>query len=196
MAKFLESAPSNWKHPLVISAVPRDGEPYNDDFNLTVELPISYWSQIYSFKEPIEVKVEAYRTEGRILTEIYIKSAANVPCSRCLEPAGVAIEGELRYLFSLDKEEDKRAEPDFEADGDEEVMILDSWEDEIDLGPLIWEVLITLLPSAPVCSQECRGLCPKCGADLNKSSCSCTDDEGDPRFEVLRSLVQKDRENN
>ena len=107
MAKFLESAPSNWKHPLVISAVPRDGEPYNDDFNLTVELPISYWSQIYSFKEPIEVKVEAYRTEGRILTEIYIKSAANVPCSRCLEPAGVAIEGELRYLFSLDKEEEK-----------------------------------------------------------------------------------------
>ncbi len=56
-------------------------------------------------------------------------------------------------------------------------MILDSWEDEIDFGPLVWEVLITtLLPSAPLCSQDCRGLCPKCGADLNKTTCSCSDD--------------------
>ena len=193
---YLTEAPEYWKRRLVLAAVPKDGEPYEDEFELKLDRPVSYWRQLYTFTTPLSVKVEAFRSEGRILADISVKAGAWVPCSRCLEPAGVAIEGELRYLFSLDKEEDKRAEPDFEADGDEEVMILDSWEDEIDLGPLIWEVLITLLPSAPVCSQECRGLCPKCGADLNKSSCSCTDDEGDPRFEVLRSLVQKDRENN
>lgn len=196
MAEHIEAVPNSWHHRLVIPAVPKDGTPFTESFFVSADRKISYWGQLYSVEGPLEVKVEAYRTEGRIITSISVSGRLNVPCSRCLEPAGVAIEGELRYLFSLDKEEDKRAEPDFEADGDEEVMILDSWEDEIDLGPLIWEVLITLLPSAPVCSQECRGLCPKCGADLNKSSCSCTDDEGDPRFEVLRSLVQKDRENN
>ena len=195
MAKFLESAPSNWKHPLVISAVPRDGEPYNDDFNLTVELPISYWSQIYSFKEPIEVKVESYRTEGRILTEIYIKSAANVPCSRCLEPAGVAINGILRYLFSLRPNEFTEETEEGAQDGDEELILLDSWEDEIDLAPLIWEVLITALPSTALCSESCKGLCSRCGANLNIAPCSCEGEKGDPRFEILKSFT-KDSQNN
>ena len=196
MAEYIEAAPQSWHHRLVIPAVPKDGTSFTESFFVSADRKISYWGQLYSLDGPLEVEVEAYRTEGRIITSISVSGKLTAPCSRCLEPAGVAIEGELRYLFSLDKEEDKRAEPDFEADGDEEVMILDSWEDEIDLGPLVWEVLITLLPSAPLCSQDCRGLCPKCGADLNKTTCSCSDDAGDPRLEVLRSLVQKDRENN
>lgn len=195
MSEFIKAAPKSWHHRLIIPAIPKDGTPYAESFSLTADRKINYWGQLYSLAAPLQVEVEAYRAEGRIIAAISVSGSVTVSCSRCLGPAGVAIEGELRYLFSLDKEEDKKAEPDYETDGEEELMILDSWEDEIDLGPLVWEVMITLLPTAPLCSEECRGLCPKCGADLNTSSCTCTDEEGDPRFEVLKSLVQKEQEN-
>ena len=196
MADHIKAAPNSWHRRLVIPAIPKDGTPYRDSFALAEDKKISYWGQLYSLSAPLEVKVKASRADGRIIALISISGNVSVSCSRCLEPAGVAIEGELRYLFSLDKEEDKRSEPEYDADGDEELVLLDSWEDEIDLGPLVWEVLITLLPAAPLCSEDCRGLCPKCGANLNVTSCKCRDEESDPRFEALRSLLQKDRENN
>ncbi|MDD4159979.1 MAG: DUF177 domain-containing protein [Synergistaceae bacterium] len=193
MAEFIKAAPKSWHHRLIIPAIPKDGMPYTESFSLSADRKINYWEQLYLLTDPLQVKVEAYRAEGRIIAVISISGSVTVPCSRCLEPAGVAIEGELRYLFSLDKENSKKNEPDHETDADEELMMLDSWEDEIDLGPLVWEVLITLLPTAPLCSEECRGLCPKCGANLNNSSCTCTDEKGDPRFEVLKSLMQKEQ---
>ncbi len=195
MSEYLTAAPNDWHRRLVIPAIPKDGLPYRDAFALTVDKKISYWGQLYSPEGPMEVEVEAWRAEGKIIAIISLTAKFSAPCSRCLEPAGVAIEGELRYLFYLGKEEGKRPEPDYDTDGDEEVILLDSWEDEIDLGPLVWEVLITLLPVAPLCSEDCRGLCPRCGANLNLTVCTCKDDETDPRFDVLRSLVQKDREN-
>ncbi len=196
MSDFIKAAPQSWHHRLVIPAIPKDGTPFTESFYVEADKKISYWGQLYLLTDPLQVEIDAYRAEGRIITSISVSGSVEVPCSRCLEPAGVAIQGELRYLFSLNKEEDKKAEPDHEADGEEEVILLDSWEDEIDLGPLVWEVLITLLPAAPVCSDNCRGLCPKCGTNLNLTSCTCSDENEDPRFEVLRSLVQKEEGNN
>lgn len=196
MSDFIKAAPQSWHHRLVIPAIPKDGTPFTESFYVEADKKISYWGQLYLLTAPLHVEIDAYRAEGRIITSISVSGGVEVPCSRCLEPAGVAIQGELRYLFSLNREEDKKAESDHEADGEEEVILLDSWEDEIDLGPLVWEVLITLLPAAPVCSDNCRGLCPKCGTNLNLTPCTCSDENEDPRFEVLRSLVQKEEENN
>lgn len=190
MPQFIEAAPNNWKQRLLIPAVPKDGTPFNENFSLVLDSPVSYWGQLYTFVEPIEVAVDAFFTEGRIYTVISVTANASVPCLRCLKPAGVAITGNLRYLFSLGSNEDKKDETDGTADGDEELILLDSWEDEIDLTPLIWEVLITLLPAAVLCEEECKGLCIHCGQNLNISSCGCKNDNGDPRFNVLRSLVE------
>ena len=196
MSDFIKVAPNTWHHRLILSAIPKDSTPFTENFSVTTDKKINYWDQLYSLTAPLEVEVEAYRAEGKIIAVISVSGSVTVPCSRCLEPAGVAIMGELRYLFSLEEKDDKKTESACEAYGDEELIILDSWEDEIDLGPLVWEVMITLLPAAHLCSEDCRGLCPKCGANLNSSSCTCTDDNGDPRFEVLRSLVQKKEEDN
>ena len=190
---YLTEAPEYWKRRLVLAAVPKDGEPYEDEFELKLDRPVSYWRQLYTFTTPLSVKVEAFRSEGRILADISVKAGAWVPCSRCLEPAGVAINGNLRYLFSLrpDEPHDKD-EP--QQDGEEDVILLDSWEDEIPLAPLVWEVMITSLPAAALCSQDCKGLCPICGTNLHKSQCSCKTSGGDPRFEVLRSFSDKNSE--
>ena len=104
MAEYIEAAPQSWHHRLVIPAVPKDGTSFTESFFVSADRKISYWGQLYSLDGPLEVEVEAYRTEGRIITSISVSGKLTAPCSRCLEPAGVAIEGELRYRFSLDKE--------------------------------------------------------------------------------------------
>ena len=84
-------------------------------------------------------------------------------------------------------------ENEYGQDGEVGLILLDSWEDEIDLSGPIWETLITALPSRVLCSDDCKGLCPQCGANLNKVTCGCTKDNSDPRFDVLRFAMKNQR---
>jgi uncharacterized protein len=66
---------------------------------------------------------------------------------------------------------------------------LDFWGRTLDLSDQVWESLLMLLPSKLLCREDCAGLCPHCGTDLNISSCSCAPREGDPRLEFLRIVA-------
>ncbi len=58
----------------------------------------------------------------------------------------------------------------------------------MDLSPLIREQVLLALPTRPLCQEDCRGLCPHCGINLNRSACGCRVETVDPRLEALRSL--------
>ncbi|MDO5115274.1 MAG: DUF177 domain-containing protein [Synergistaceae bacterium] len=193
MESYLISAPENWKCRLVLSAVPKDGAPYTDKFTVPVDRPVSYWDQIYTLLSDPEVYVEAFRSEGRIVAAISLRARVSAPCARCLDSAACDIESELRYIFSLRRDEGKRDENASVQDGEEDIILLDSWEDEIDLAQLVWETLITALPAAILCSPDCKGLCPQCGANLNNGPCGCKGEKGDPRLEILKDFI-KDEE--
>jgi uncharacterized protein len=60
--------------------------------------------------------------------------------------------------------------------------------DEIDLEQLIRERVHLSLPMKPLCDQDCRGLCPQCGTNLNRGTCDCRRDWEDPRLEALKAL--------
>jgi len=60
--------------------------------------------------------------------------------------------------------------------------------EEIDLAPLITEQVMLALPTRPLCSDRCRGLCGKCGANLNFERCGCAEDAGDARMSIFRTL--------
>jgi len=189
MSEFLEDVPQYWKHKLILASVPKDGTPFEDSFDASLSRPLRYWAQVYTFISPLAVRVEACGTERRLLVAVSVRAEAQLPCARCLEPADAVIEGTLRYFFSLRR--DVGDEKAGKADGDEEIILLDAWEDEIDLAPLIWEVLITSLPATALCSPGCKGLCPECGTNLNKYTCDCKREKGDPRFDALRFFEEK-----
>ena len=64
---------------------------------------------------------------------------------------------------------------------------------EIDLGDFIREVLTLALPVQPLCREDCRGLCPHCGADRNASPCHCDDQHAKSPFAKLEALKGRDR---
>ncbi len=58
----------------------------------------------------------------------------------------------------------------------------------LDMGALLWEEFVLTLPTKPLCKNNCKGVCPKCGKNLNEGICACEDEGSDPRFAVLRNL--------
>ncbi|HXW38371.1 MAG TPA: DUF177 domain-containing protein [Acidimicrobiales bacterium] len=100
-------------------------------------------------------------------------------CRRCTAPVEGTLEVSLKERYC---DPPGRGEPEDE----EAYPIVD---DTIDLGPMVHEAILTELPLAPLCREDCRGLCPSCGIDRNEETCACVAPR-DPRWaslDVLRS---------
>ncbi|HYQ47537.1 MAG TPA: DUF177 domain-containing protein [Thermodesulfovibrionales bacterium] len=66
--------------------------------------------------------------------------------------------------------------------------------DELDLQELLREQVMLSQEMKPLCSEGCKGICPKCGKDLNTGPCTCDGRETDPRLEVLKKLLERGKE--
>lgn len=65
--------------------------------------------------------------------------------------------------------------------------------DIIDIGDLVRDIIISAQPIRYLCSEDCKGLCPVCGANLNKTECDCNRVSVDPRLAILQDLFKKDK---
>jgi uncharacterized protein len=100
------------------------------------------------------------------------------PCSRCLESVRLDLTPDIRLLLSpADKVKDV-------DDIDHETYR----GDEVDLDDYLRGQIAISLPVKVVCGEDCKGLCPKCGTNLNKETCDCEKDWEDPRFAALKKL--------
>ncbi len=111
---------------------------------------------------------------------------ASVPlsCVRCLEPFVQTVVREVTQILLRQTEERDDEETELTA------ADLDRTElagDKLDLAELLHEELQLALPVKPLCSPDCKGICPGCGAELNSEECTC-EPEVDPRWEVLKGL--------
>lgn len=195
MVKFIDAVPPGWKRNLSLAEIYRDGASVRESFELSVDGVVRHWGQEFSFDSPVDADVEVNRADEYVSVHVTISAHVSVACSRCLEPGGVAINGELRYLYTLRSNLEVEASKEKEREGEvdeEEIIAVASWDEIINLGELAWETLITSLPPAVQCSEDCLGLCPECGANLNKAQCGCKKETSDPRFEELRKLLQDD----
>lgn len=103
-----------------------------------------------------------------------------LPCGRCAEEYEQPVEGEF----------DSFEEPGESTDTleDESRLRVVKGVPELDVAGYLWEQFLLALPDRPLCMDDCKGLCPKCGINKNQGSCACAQDSGDPRLAVLRNL--------
>lgn len=94
-------------------------------------------------------------------------------CRRCLGPVEGTLRAEVLEVFEVHA-----------VDGETRPLV----GDHIDLDPVAREALMLELPLAPVCADDCAGLCDTCGVDRNTTSCDCAHDEVDPRWAALDGL--------
>jgi len=119
------------------------------------------------------------RTDQHILAAGTLKSALTAECVRCLEPFRLQLHIHLEELFVLHP--------------GPRVMDMNycvDWNGTIDLTPALREQVVLVQPIKPVCRPDCKGLCAKCGKNLNEGPCDCGDASTDPRLSALKALLE------
>ena len=108
-----------------------------------------------------------------------------VPCARCLDPVEIPLEADFDLIF-------RPAEAD--ADAGERSMTAPETEigyyqgDSLALEDVLCEQVLLSLPVRTLCKPDCKGLCPRCGENRNRQTCSCDVGPSDPRWEALADL--------
>lgn len=153
--------------------------------------PFDIGGQTFHFDRPFAGQAEIWNAGDRLLVRANVSGEALVPCSRCLTPFGLPLDVSFEEEF-IEGQPGDVDEDDTLADEEREVTFYEG--DEIDLSDAVRENLVLELPIKPLCSDECQGLCPTCGSNLNEGTCTCHQEESKPvdsRLAILKDFLEK-----
>jgi uncharacterized protein len=134
---------------------------------------------------PISGRVDLLRTHRGILVSADLMQTVRLQCARCLVDMDVPlrIEFEEEYLPVIDLKTGAQIASDDESE-EEDLSRLDEHH-TLDLNEVARQELLVALPPHPLHSEDCKGLCPQCGADRNVEDCDCEPEPADPRWTTL-----------
>lgn len=120
------------------------------------------------------------RVSHGIFVEGVLAAEVKTECTRCLTPFFEPITIELEDIVSL---------PGADLTPERPVRVAEGGR--ADLTPLIREYVFLALPTQPICTSDCKGICAKCGGNANLGECTCEDSTPtDPRWDALKTLLE------
>jgi uncharacterized protein len=136
---------------------------------------------------PVVARLRIEKVGNEVVVKGNLRADIKLQCSRCLKEFC----SELSVPFDVvyHSVEELKGEDKHEVRVEELNTDFYSGE-EMDLFALMEEQIVLNLPMKPLCAELCKGICPKCGTDLNVNECSCNIKEIDSRFDVLKKLLK------
>ena len=150
--------------PAEVSGAIAPDDPLFEGLDFELGAPVSVTGRISS------ASVGQYYWRGAIVT------TANAACCRCLAQTSCAIEARVDVIFTQDQDAVDPSE-----------YVLSEGTHVLELHDAVREELILAMPEFVLCREDCKGLCPTCGTDLNAGSCECRP-ATDSRWEALEEL--------
>ncbi|MGN1419584.1 MAG: YceD family protein [Acutalibacteraceae bacterium] len=146
------------------------------DVDYSFDFSTEKYNGVFPFMTPVKLIGKITNNAGLVEINAVASFDFSAPCDRCAAETKKHFEVEIKHglVASLNN------------DDNDDYIIAENMQLEIDR--LTLEDIYLFLPSKYLCKDDCKGLCPKCGANLNEKSCSCKK-ETDPRLEVLLSLL-------
>lgn len=135
----------------------------------------------------VDVNCLITNNSGTVFIKGSFSAAIDIVCSRCLESTTLPIGSDFAYTLIPAKAETRE---DLELTP-EDLETSYYHGDVIDLAPIICEQIMLQIPMKVLCSEECKGLCPHCGTNLNNSSCNCHLNIVNNRMDVLKNFRVK-----
>lgn len=133
---------------------------------------------------PLDVDLTAKaESEDQIGVRGTLTAELDAICSRCLTPHSETIVIPFNEHFQLTES------AGLPADDEDDVIYITA--DHVDLKPYVEEAVIVHLPYAPLCKEDCKGLCPTCGVNRNETECGCSNERIDPRLAGLKDFFNK-----
>ncbi len=167
-------------------------------------------SEDFRITSSVHLTADLTKSGAKFLLKGRLTATLDLACSRCLEMFEVPVDATLDLTFVpatitdapkpvvesaapvRQKKAPRHGHEDVELDGSEvaadDLGLSEYSGDGIDLGLMMREQFYLALPMKPLCRPDCKGLCPVCGKNRNRETCSCESTWIDPRFEVLRNF--------
>ena len=145
-----------------------------EDVDLSVEMEeLQTSGGVVPEGTPVTFVGAVEKIEGGMVATGHVHTSWEGECRRCLGVARGNIDIDVREVFELEPVEGESYKLE---------------HDSVDLEPVVREAVMLELPIAPVCSEDCKGLCPNCGINRNEATCDCDTEVKDPRWAVLDGL--------
>lgn len=141
-----------------------------------------------SLEGPVDLQLEIVSGgRGVLSVQGTVKAKVFLTCSRCASQYCEPIEAEVQERFYPEGSRELEHEDEVGLD---ELCAFPYTEGELSLEEIARDNLLASLPYRPLCSQECRGVCPQCGQNLNEKACECgsAQEEIDPRWGALKKF--------
>ncbi|MDE5964157.1 MAG: DUF177 domain-containing protein [Eubacterium sp.] len=157
-----------------------NGERDSLSIDYTLDLSNLIYSSYNPIKEPVSIKGRLYSKADVLYLDLKIEFRFYGLCDRCTD------EIEKDFTITVNKIIVEELQ---NIDNDDDYIVVDN--QILDLDELVNEEISLSLPSKILCSDECKGLCPKCGTNLNVNKCDCKGDV-DPRMAALLQLLDNE----
>ncbi len=165
---------------VVISEIPDEGLDLEGEESLELD--------VIKLISPVTARLRVEKVGQEVIIRGDLTAHVELQCGRCLKDFRREVLVPVDVVYH--PAEELRGEERYELKGEELDMGFYAG-DELDIQELMKEQVILNTPMKPLCSEACKGICLRCGTDLNTDSCSCSEKYIDPRLEVLKKLLDK-----
>lgn len=145
--------------------------------------------------EPVTVTCNCHRDGDVAIVECAMSVTLTQSCARCLKE----MTSEVATSFTLvvrrmhtGEHQPEGPEEDDLLERDEDIRIIPRDEHTVDITDIVHDAVLLAVPTKLLCSEDCRGICPECGANRNETDCGCTVERTDPRWGNLEGLLGGD----
>jgi uncharacterized protein len=141
------------------------------------------------FFDPLDIRLGVRRIGRMVAVEGRLSTKVRMSCNRCLKGFVSDLKSRFYLTYTSDMPPQRESEGDdgVELRAEEMGLILFKGE-EIDMRDAVQSEIVMAIPIKPLCAEDCQGLCPQCGSDLNEGDCGCKPKSVDPRLAILKRL--------
>jgi uncharacterized protein len=151
----------------------------SESYELAADMPpLNFSGEDITFAGPVKASIIVGNKDKFITVEGKVSGELILHCSRCLTPFHYNFEAAIDEKYVSLQEAGETDLPTYAGDF-------------IDITPEVINSICLALPMKAICSDDCAGLCPECGCNLNESSCQCNLEDNDLRLSILKGLLEK-----
>ncbi len=155
--------------------------PVHIPFSETIDLSGEKLYGASPFRHPVQTSGEVTNDSGVLRLKGTAKAIYSTACARCLKPLDIILTAGVDTILTDDPE----------AEEDDDLFVIEG--DSVETAEVMTPALLLQVRMTYLCKEDCKGICPYCGADRNKTACTCADRQVDSRLAVLRSLLDSEK---
>lgn len=137
----------------------------------------------YSFLKPMHIDGNISNNGKTLLLDAVCEGVISTQCARCARD----IQKDIRFRIKEALIQGEKKTDEFE-----DIIVFE--KNDVDIDEIVYNNFIINVSARYLCKEDCKGLCPKCGADLNEGDCGCSEKEVDPRWAALAEMINKNND--